>query len=243
MKINNRGAASILVILIVLVLATFGGIAITSGWTNKKLAIKSAQSKIDFYALDSAAEKIVAETDEILYFASYKTQDYLNSLIALSDISKAKEDKELVTLFASKNNNISSKAMRVIALNDVYRRIYFYESAKALSKYAKENGLMLVYYNEYVKPEDFLDAKKKVPQKGDLKLEFQISSGDKPGQKSLSCAIAVLSPQNDIKIINDESWQTDSKISQKQSSLRYMITAWKQNQNPIDYEVEPQYID
>ena len=57
MKLNSKGAASVLVILIIVVLATFGGIALTAGWTNKELSIRAAQAKADYYALDSAAEE------------------------------------------------------------------------------------------------------------------------------------------------------------------------------------------
>ena len=128
---NNRGAASILVILIIVVLATFGGIALTAGYTNKQLAIKAAQSKADYYMLDGAGEAIVATVDSLLYDAARESTVYLNSLMALDDKDTIKKDIRLEALFSHDNTQVESHALQVKKLSDIYDRIYFYNSNKS----------------------------------------------------------------------------------------------------------------
>jgi len=238
MRLNNRGAASILVILIIVVLATFGGIALTAGWTNKQLSIKAAQSKADYYALDSAAEEIIAETDSLLYQAMNETADHLGSLAITSDASLLEEQETLQTLFASETYNIKSTALMTKKISEAFRRIYYYKCAKSLEAFAAEKGLTLVYSGVFFTPDDFLSPKRQIPENGDLLIEFMVSEGAKPGQKSLDIKVAVNAPIINVKIINEETWRTDFKINIKENAERFEIYSWKLGQNPIEYDEE-----
>ena len=238
MKSNIRGAASILVVLIIVVLATLGGIALTAGWTNRSLSIKAAQSKADYYTLDAAAEEVVAQTDSLLYEAMNETISYLASLMTVEELSAVSQDARLASIFARDADSITSMALKTKKLNETIRRIYFYESAKRLAAFANEKGMAVVYNNGFAAPEDFLNAENKVPESGDLILAFSLSEGFEPGQKILDVEIAADVPDVTAQIINEQTWRTDFTIADEGRGNRYEIYSWKLSQNPIEYEGE-----
>ena len=238
MRSNIRGAASILVVLIIVVLATLGGIALTAGWTNRSLSIKAAQSKADYYTLDAAAEEVVAQTDSLLYEAMNETVSYLGSLAAVGELSEVSNDARLASLFARDADSITSMALKTKKLYESIRRIYFYESAKRLEAFANEKGMAVKYNNGFAVPEDFLNTENNVPESGDLILAFSLSEGFEPGQKILDIEIAADVPDVKAQIINEETWRTDFTIADESRGNRYEIYSWKLSQNPIEYEGE-----
>ena len=237
MKLNSKGAASILVILIVVVLATFGGIALTAGWTNKQLSIKAAQSKADFYMLDSVAEEMLAQTDSTLYSASEETVEILNSVSQINE-EVFSINPRFTPLYNVSPETIKSEALRTKIISEVFIRTYYYEASKKLEELAKEKDISVYYSDYYQKPEDFLDVEHKIPVAGDLKIVFTVSEGENPGNKNLDIEIAVLAPEIKIRINSDEMWRTDFTINQEFEGLRYSIHSWKLRQNPIEYEGE-----
>ncbi len=238
MKSNIRGAASILVVLIIVVLATFGGIALTAGWTNRALSIKAAQSKADYYTLDAAAEEVVAQTDSLLYEAMNETTSYLSTLVAIEELSQVSQDARLAALFEPAADKITSMALKTKKLNETIRRIYFYESSKRLEAFADEKGMAVIYNNGFAAPDDFLNTENKVPESGDVILSFSLSEGFEPGQKILDVEIAVDVPDVKADIINEQTWRTDFTIAEEGHGNRYEIYSWKLSQNPIEYEGE-----
>jgi hypothetical protein len=237
MKINNRGAASILVVLIIVVLATFGGIALTAGWTNKQLSIKAAQSKADYYALDSAAEELLAETDSHLYEAMKKAKNYLNALNG-EDVSVLSEDEILAALFTGDAESIKSVALKTKAINETFKRMYYYECAQSLEDFADEKGLALIYSDGYSAAEDFLNPENEIPQDGDLLIRFTVSEGGDSGQKNLDIEIGVAIPAVQVEITDEENWRTSFEITEKENEARFEIYSWKLWQNPIEYDYE-----
>lgn len=63
---SERGISSVLVIFMMIVLVTFGAIALTSAYANIKLANKTLAWNQDYYALDSQAEQALAYIDQII---------------------------------------------------------------------------------------------------------------------------------------------------------------------------------
>ncbi|MCK5128451.1 MAG: hypothetical protein KAQ68_01255, partial [Clostridiales bacterium] len=194
MRMNNRGAASVLVVLIIVVLATFGGIALTASWTNKNLAIKAAQSKIDYYALDSVAEELIAQIDEQLFLIAQDTTYFMNSLKTDSQGILNSRDMKIEKMISEASSKQKSKAIRTLMLQNMYARIFYYNSAIALDKYTENHSMTMNYSSNYTKAEDFLDVNNSVPSSGDLNIGFSVSMGDKSGQKSLTIIIDIVSP-------------------------------------------------
>jgi hypothetical protein len=73
---NRRGSTSILVILVIIVLATFGGVAVTSAWINKKLAMKTVSWREEYYEQDRQAEYMTARIDAALRDARDRAEAY-----------------------------------------------------------------------------------------------------------------------------------------------------------------------
>ena len=63
---ENSGAASILVVLLMIVFITLGLSAMVFANSNYKLAQKTMETEKAYYALDSEAETVLAEIDSIL---------------------------------------------------------------------------------------------------------------------------------------------------------------------------------
>ncbi len=238
MRINNRGAASILVILIIVVLATFGGIALTAGWTNKQLSIKAAQFKVDYYTLDSAAEEIVAETDSLLYLAAEKTDFYLNGLSNVNDVSVLTKATRFESLFSNDAESAQSLALKNKKIYEIYKRIYYYECATRLERFADEKGIEINYTNGFEKANDFLKPANKIPESGDLTISFTVSQEGVSAQKSLDVEIAIISPEIYAEVLNEETWRTNFAVSQKEEVRRFEIVSWKLRQKPIEYAGE-----
>lgn len=242
MKIGNKGAASILVILIVVVLATFGGIALTTGWTNKQLSIKAAQSKADYYVVDSAAEEILAEIDNKLYFAAKSAEGYLNVLSDIEDKEALKNEIKLQALFVEEPSAIKSPALKTKIIFGVFDRIYFYECARGLERLAKEYNLSLDYSDGYECAEDFLNPEKTIPSEADLTISFTVSEEPDEGNKNLDIVIAVKAPAITVSFMDSELWQTDFNIVKDSEDKRFIIYSWKLWQNPIeDEEDKPKF--
>lgn len=242
MKLNSKGAASVLVILIIVVLATFGGIALTAGWTNKELSIRAAQAKADYYALDSAAEEVVAAIDSVLYEASEETYSYFNSFAAKSDITSVEKDAKAAELFVSGNDRIKSLALKTKKINDVYKRLYFFQCAKKLEELSSIYSFAVIYSDEYNTAEDFLSLEKAIPTDGDIYIMFTVTAGGSAALRELNAEIAVECPVINIDITDEDTWRTDFIITQKDAQKRFGICSWKYRQAPIDYEEEvPKY--
>ncbi len=243
MRMNNRGAASVLVVLIIVVLATFGGIALTASWTNKNLAIKAAQSKIDYYALDSVAEELIAQIDEQLFLIAQDTTYFMNSLKTDSQGILNSRDMKIEKMISEASSKQKSKAIRTLMLQNMYARIFYYNSAIALDKYTENHSMTMNYSSNYTKAEDFLDVNNSVPSSGDLNIGFSVSMGDKSGQKSLTIIIDIVSPTPDSTITDADNWITALEITGYKKNLKYEIVTWKQDQNPIEYDFEPLRFD
>ena len=224
-------------ILIVVVLATFGGIALTAGWTNKQLSIKAAQSKVDYYALDSEAEKILAEVDSLLYSSAVKTTGYLSAISTVEDMDFLKAEEKLQSLFVGNLDAMKSPALRTKKIYGVFNRLYFYECAKSLDQLAKDYGLEITYSNGYESAEDFLAANK-LPKPGDISLSFSVSEGQDSGDKNLDVIIAVAAPLVEAQFEDDGTWYLDFTLTADDMTARYEIYSWRLRQNPIEEEID-----
>jgi hypothetical protein len=82
---NNRGASSVLVLLVLLMLVVFGVLALVSSGANLRLAKKNGETVQAWYSLDRTAEIQVAEVVKTVRNSFEKTQDYIASRTFLSE--------------------------------------------------------------------------------------------------------------------------------------------------------------
>jgi hypothetical protein len=74
---NNRGAASVLIVFLMLVLVTLGTFAIVSSNANWRLNQRALAWNTMYYAMDAEAEELLARIDRLLLQAEVKARGYL----------------------------------------------------------------------------------------------------------------------------------------------------------------------
>ena len=111
---NNRGAASVLIVFLMLVLVTLGTFAIVSSNANWRLNQRSLAWNAMYYAMDADAETLLAKIDRVLLQAETKAVNYL---LQNDDISP-----ELADLL---NNGASA--------TDIFNEIYMYYADEGLT--------------------------------------------------------------------------------------------------------------
>ena len=86
MKIRNeKGASSVLVMLILIVLVSLGLAALTTSLASMRLGDKSAEWHMAYYELDRMAEKRVAAIDDAISDARASAETYMVSRLYLRD--------------------------------------------------------------------------------------------------------------------------------------------------------------
>jgi hypothetical protein len=79
MRHNEEGAASVLVIFMMILLVTFGSMALSMGLANNRLGMLSTAWMQDYYALDARAEANLFQIDQVLNEAERAGQQILLS--------------------------------------------------------------------------------------------------------------------------------------------------------------------
>lgn len=87
---SERGASLVLVVFMMVVLVSFGILALTSASANMRLSLKTRDWRTDYYALDSRASDIVFAADQLLYEAEMEARD---ELLILSSAASAEAMK------------------------------------------------------------------------------------------------------------------------------------------------------
>jgi len=82
---NNKGASSILVIILMVVLMIFGLAILTTSLANQRLATKKRAWLVDYYQLEGAVEITLAHIDEQLQSSYLHTNDYLSTNNYITD--------------------------------------------------------------------------------------------------------------------------------------------------------------
>jgi hypothetical protein len=72
---SRRGSASALIVLMVVLLAVFGAMALTSAAASLRLARRHADWSIEYYGYDASAEKLLARIDLTVSEAIRTSQD------------------------------------------------------------------------------------------------------------------------------------------------------------------------
>lgn len=86
---DERGSSSVLVIMIMLLLISFGVLTMMSSYSNLKMARKNAEWTKDFYALESLAQKSVAEFSAIFKQANGEYDAAKSSNIENQDVKSS----------------------------------------------------------------------------------------------------------------------------------------------------------
>lgn len=229
---NNRGSTSVLVILVIIVLATFGGVAVTSSWTNKKLAMKSVAWNEEYCLQEQKAEYMTARIDAILLEAQNKTLEYFSE----GDFAQGKQPSGVMPSLVSEDflnsfEDNESKTERILAVRTIYRRLYYYYAAVKLQELAADTGIEVIVANDDAGW--FLNTGAAAPMAGDLTVAFTVSAGDQPGDLFLNVGMEILAPEYDLDIGDGTKWQYSVLFKPLNGSVRYRITDWSTGQVPM----------
>lgn len=229
---NKHGSASVLVILVIIVLATFGGVAVTSSWTNKKLAMQTAAWTEEFYEQEAKAEYMTARIDAALLEAQQKALAYFTGNYFAEEKRPLGIAPSLISEeFTGWVQDDDKRSDRLIATRIIFRRLYYYYAVQSLSGLSAETGIEVTTTGGHVAL--FLDTGTAAPMTGDVIVSFTVSAGDRPGDIYLKASIDVLEPEYDLTITDAENWRYTMIFSPQNGSVRYSITNWSTRQVPI----------
>ncbi len=236
---NQRGAASVLVILLIVVLATFGAVAIMAAWTQNGLGIRTAQRTAAFYALDGEAERIIAKVDQGLYEAQQKAANYMDTQFRENAVP---EDLEGATLPRSFYREIKrtppNLSMRSLMVEDIYTRVYYYYAAEALAPICEKVGARLTVSSTYRTVIDYLDILRPSPTPQDLTVSFSLL--DESGMM-LEVTLGANCDHYIMTCGEGNDWKKDMTMTPRGSRDRVQILMWKQRQQTKEDGQAPTY--
>ena len=211
---NDRGATSVLVVFMMIVLVTLGAFAITSANVNMIFGRKAVALNTAYYALDGAGEQYVAAVDYALAQAEGWAVEYMRQKGFLSPQYPEIPDAMQSRIWSGFENALNKNNHCQDAFNRVYL-YYAYENLKAL-------------YSEY--PTQILMPFDDGNGIAGLAIEISVQSPDNL-DSSLLIALRVASDRFTI----------DYSAGEIAGSLadhgpRCLIENWSQKQAPFTYD-------
>lgn len=144
---RERGSSSVLVIMVMLLLITFGVLAMMSSYSNLKIANKNAEWTKDFYALESIAELDLVTFEMLFKEAQSQTSELLkNDTIDLISIESLPDSVQKEILQAYQSLPIGDK----VKLNAFHNQLFLYFLYDGLVKSAINEKNMTCNFDETI---------------------------------------------------------------------------------------------
>lgn len=239
---NRRGSTSILVILVIVVLATFGGVAVTSAWINKKLAMKTVSWREEYYEQDRQAEYMTARIDAVLRDARDRAAAYFtDAYFARGRIPAGIAPSLISAEFTQYVADLGASSAPTAGVRELYTRLYFYYAAANLADLAKTWDIKVTAAGGDAGA--FLDVGLDAPGPGDLTAAFTVSAGEDPGDLYLNVSLVVEEPAFELRIANGGDWRYGIAFRWLESGSRYRVTCWSAGQVPMEMTGESDSFD
>lgn len=204
---DQSGATSVLVILMLLVLVTFGSFAIISANSNIKLSKTAASWSKMYYALDAKGELYISEVDKRLYMAEIKALDYIEQK-CYSELIYLDIPVELQTRI---RNSVEENGVNSLTLYNAFNRVYYYYANLYLSEMAE------------LYPENIVSA-----LNDDVEITAVISDMLFVSSENPECHLNV---SVEVRPMNYSFYIQDGEVSYEyESTKRYKILSWTQSQ-------------
>lgn len=144
----QKGASSVLIILMMLVLVVFGLATLTTSLATLRLTKKSTDWTTEYYLLEAKAEELIYEVDSVLYDAEKKAVEYLEIAAYLDKTGKLFAD-EIQSNISVRYNNYLSDKMKEKYLEKVFQAVYYKSVVEGLrGKYPEAE---IVYSGSYIR--------------------------------------------------------------------------------------------
>lgn len=210
---DRKGAASVLVIFMVMVLVTLGALAISSANANYKLSQRALDWNIMYYDLDAKGEEFLWALDGKLAEAEMTACEYMKNKGYQSPAQTDLPEQLQSAIFAAHQGNDLKD-------NEVFNKIYMYYADKyledlmviypELAVYASDDGTFINYILTEISLESELDE-----------------------LCSLNVSIWVEPIEYEIIAAGG-----DMPIARANDDLRYKIEDWYEYQQPMQSESE-----
>lgn len=239
MRLNNRGAASVLVLLLIIVLATFGAIALTTGYSNKNMVSRSVSYFKDYYEVDTACEAMLCSIDQCLLSAHEQAIAYIEQYYPdfglPSAISPADVPESFIALIRYNSDNSTIQAKKVL---EIYRRLYFYYAYTELCRNSSINGYRVTLSEKYTSGLDFLSTDYQISQN---ECPMEVAFSKYTDTMRIDAGLGIISPRISFVLENSINLRYNIQITYNGSSNRYKILSWMQKVPDMQPVMEPMY--
>jgi len=223
---GNRGAASVLVVFMLIALVTLGAMALTTAAANQRLGSKATVWSRRFYRLDNAAIENLAEVDAALYQAETSARQYIarESYRAPGWPGITDEAQQLIR--AQMTEVTADK------LETLFIRLYRLFAVQALQLLPQEGGYILTFDPATVADDVFYD----IDDPGDAPLplilvDYTVTTDENDVQHNLHALLDVRCPKYSFAAEESGISGLRADINQR----RYGILRWQQWQPEHDY--------
>jgi len=239
MKLNDKGAASVLVLLLIIVLATFGAIALTTGYSNKNMVSRSVSYFKDYYEADTVCENMVCRIDRCLTKAHNDALSYLEQHYPLyglpGGVPPADVPGSFRELIGFDHGNSTIQSKKVL---EIYRRLYFYYAYENLLLDSAAGGYSVKLSGDYVSGQDFLQTGIDLPLR-ECPIEIEFTGTGRSEQ--IDVKLGVVSPKISFILENSINLRYNMRRVYGSGSTRYIVLTWRQRIPEPQQDLEPLY--
>ena len=226
---GNRGASSVLVILMMVVLALFGLSALTASLATVRLTEKSGNWAGEYYLLEADAETVVARLDKVLFAAEDKAIEYMEEKAFL---------KEVGTVFPAELQKIVYLSMTEY-LPDSGRDAYLGRVMEAVYLLHAVNEIKMEFPGAELEYLDNIYGHV-IEDEATSAVLFGITVSEETDEnaKNIDLLIEIVFPGYSIHFAGNEV--SGTRLS---GGLRYNIVEWREWQEAFGYSEDIQYAD
>ncbi|MBN1624609.1 MAG: hypothetical protein JXN10_09025 [Clostridia bacterium] len=226
---NKKGASSVLVILMMVVLTLFGLSALTASLATVRLTEKAGAWTKEFYLLEAQAEMSVAQLDSILYDAEVKAVEYMQKKEFL-EIEGTVLPDDLQKLVYLNMTELLPKAARSIYLERVMEAVYILHAVTLIETRLPDASL------EYLS-DIFRHIIEDEAVAGVL-FNLTVSEENEGTKKNIDIGIEIEFPGYSLELSGNEV--SGIRFS---GGSRYNIVEWREWQEAFGYSEDIQYAD
>ena len=226
---DNRGATSVLVVFMMIIMVVFATLAFTTAYANYRLAQKAVHGTVENYALDNLAAQMEMKVDSALANAEIKAQNAIRTGATSGQLEGLTfEQSEKVRARFMATGSLSPEAL----LPDLMARLFLQYAAQELETFAAGYGGVYVEYKEPYADGDFFAFDKGALTGEELSIHIALTTGSEQGDKQLDIEIGILP----IRYTLSQSGGAVSGGRAEDFAGRYQVLAWKQWQVPFEYD-------
>jgi hypothetical protein len=226
---NKKGASSVLVILMMVVLTLFGLSALTASLATVRLTEKAGVWTEEFYLLEAQAEEMVSQLDKVLYDAETKAVAYMQKKSFLMESGTVLPD-DLQKLVYLNMTEYLPKGAKSSYLERVMEAVYILHAVTDIEIYLPD--VKLEYLNDIFRHIIEDEATSGV-------LLSMIASEEREGTvKNIDIGIEIEFPGYLISLSGN-----DASGTRFAGGSRYNIVEWREWQEAFGFSEDIQYGD